>query len=185
MKRRCLPPPAAELLRTSSLALVFLSLAILIGCQGFSSGKSSTQQPLGTLALSGASLDFGSVTTGQSKSMTAAASNTGTVSLTVSSASISSKYFSMSAPSLPITLGPGQSAPVTVVFTPNAAGAFSATATIASTASDSSTSLSLTGAGVASGQLDVSPTTENFGSVTVGSQSNQTITLTNNTGAIG
>jgi hypothetical protein len=162
-----------------------LSLAILIGCQGFSSGKSSTQQPLGTLALSGASLDFGSVTTGQSKSMTAAASNTGTVSLTVSSASISSKYFSMSAPSLPITLGPGQSAPVTVVFTPNAAGAFSATATIASTASDSSTSLSLTGAGVASGQLDVSPTTENFGSVTVGSQSNQTITLTNNTGAIG
>ncbi len=163
--------------------LLVVGLTFLVGCQGFSSGKSSTQQPLGTLALSGASLDFGSVTTGQSKSMTAAASNTGTVSLTVSSASISSKYFSMSAPSLPITLGPGQSAPVTVVFTPNASGAFSATATIASTASDSSTSLSLTGTGVASGQLDVSPTTENFGSVTVGSQSNQTITLTNNTGA--
>ena len=154
-----------------------------VGCQGFSAGKSAAQQPLGTLALSGASLDFGSVTAGQSKTMTAAASNTGTVSLTVSSASISSKYFSLTAPSLPITLGPGQSVPVTVVFTPNAAGAFSATATIASTASDSSTSISLTGTGVASSQLAVSPTTENFGSITVDSQSNQTITLTNGTGA--
>ncbi len=183
MKRRCLPPPAAELLRTCSLALVFLSLAILIGCQGFSSSKSSTQQPLGVLALSGASLDFGSVTTGTSKTMSMTASNTGTASITVSSASISSKYFSLSAPSLPVTIAAGQSSPVSVVFTPNAAGPFSATATIASTASDSSTALSLTGTGVASGQVDVSPTTENFGSVTVGSQSNQTITLTNNTAA--
>ncbi len=184
MKRRCLPPPAAEQhLRTSCLVLVLLGVAMTVGCQGFSAGKSAAQQPLGTLALSGATLDFGSVTAGQSKTMTAAASNTGTVSLTVSSASISSKYFSLTAPSLPITLGPGQSAPVTVVFTPNAAGAFSATATIASTASDSSTSISLTGTGVASSQLAVSPTTENFGSITVGSQSNQTITLTNGTGA--
>jgi hypothetical protein len=182
MKRRGLPPPAAEQhLRTSCLALVLLGLAITMGCQGFSSGKSAAQQPLGTLALSGATLDFGSVTAGQSKTMTAAASNTGTVSITVSSASISSKYFSLTAPSLPITLGPGQSAPVTVVFTPNAAGAFSATATIVSDASDGSTSLSLTGTGVANTQLAVSPATENFGNVTVGSQSNQTITLTNNT----
>jgi hypothetical protein len=101
----------------------------------------------------------------------------------VSSASISSKYFSLSAPSLPITLAAGQSSPVSVVFSPNAAGAFNATATIASTASDSSTTLSLSGTGVASGQLEVTPTTENFGSVTVGSQGSHTITLTNNTAA--
>ena len=169
--------------RVIGALLLVAGLTFLVGCQGFSSGKSATQQALGNLVLSGANLDFGSVTTGQSKTMTAAASNTGTVSVTVSSASISSKYFSLSAPSLPITLGPGQSAPVTIVFTPNTAGAFSATATIDSTASDSSTALSLTGTGVASGQLAGTPTTENFGSVTVGSQSNQTITLTNNTGA--
>ena len=184
MTRRCLLPPAADQhLRASCLALVLLGLSLTMGCQGFSSGKSAAQQPLGTLALSGGTLDFGSVTAGQSKTMTAAASNTGTVSLTVTSASISSKYFSLTAPSLPITLGPGQSTPVTVVFTPNAAGAFSATATIVSDASDSSTSLSLTGTGVASSQLAVSPTPENFGNVTIGGQSNQTITLTNNTGA--
>src|SRR5664279_877741 len=118
--------------KVAGALLLVMGLTFLVGCQGFSSGKSSTQQSLGTLALSGASLDFGSVTTGQSKTMTAAASNTGTASVTVSSASISSKYFSLSAPILPITLGPGQSAPVTIVFTPNAAGAFSATATIAS-----------------------------------------------------
>jgi len=169
--------------KVAGALLLVLGLTFLVGCQGFSSSKSSTQQPLGILALSGASLDFGSVTTGKSKTMTMTASNTGTASITVSSASISSKYFSLSAPNLPITIAAGQSSPVSVVFTPNASGAFSATATIASTASDSSTALLLTGDGVASGQLQVSPTTENFGSVTVGSQNNQTITLTNNTAA--
>lgn len=185
MKRRCLPPPATKLLWTSGLGLILVCLVTTMGCQGFSSAKSSTQTQtqLGTLALSGATLDFGSVTTGTSKTMTVTASNTGAASLTVSSASISSKYFSLSAPSLPITLAAGQSSPVSVVFSPNAAGAFNATATIASTASDSSTTLSLSGTGVASGQLEVTPTTENFGSVTVGSQGSHTITLTNNTAA--
>ncbi len=160
-----------------------MGLATMIGCQGFSSSKSSSQQPTGILALSGATLEFGSVTTGQSKTMTVTASNTGTAAVTVSSASISNKSFSLIAPSLPVTIDAGQSSPVSVVFTPNAAGAVTATVTIASSASDSSTTLSLTGTGVASNQLAVSPTTESFGNVTIGSQSNQTITLTNNTGA--
>jgi len=183
MTRRFLPPPATKLLWTSGLGLVLLCLAAMMGCQGFSSAKSSSQQQLGILALSGSTLDFGSVTSGQSKTMIVTASNTGTASVTVSSASISSKYFSLSAPTLPVSIGAGQSSPVSVVFSPDAAGAFSATVTIASTASDSSATLSLTGTGVANSQLAVSPTTENFGGVTVGSQSNQTITLTNNTGA--
>jgi Protein of unknown function (DUF1573)/Cep192 domain 4 len=183
MTRRFLPTPATKLLWTSGLGLVLLCLAAMMGCQGFSSAKSSNQQPLGILALSGSTLDFGSVTSGQSKTMTLTASNTGTASVTVSSASISTKYFSLNAPTLPVSIGAGQSTQVSVVFSPDAAGAFSATVTIASTASDSSATLSLAGTGVANSQLAVSPTTENFGSVTIGSQSNQTITLTNNTGA--
>src|SRR4029077_19058952 len=75
------------------------------------------------------------------------------------------------------------SSPVSLVITPNAAGAFSATVSITSNASDSSTTLSLTGTGVSSGQLAVTPVSESFGIVTVGSQSNQTVTLTNHSGS--
>jgi hypothetical protein len=170
--------------RASKLAMVLLCAVTMVGCQGFSSKSStSVQVQSGTLSLSGSSVDFGSVTAGTSKTVTLTVSNTGTASITVSSVSISTKYFSLSAPSLPVAILVGQSIPVTVVFSPNAAGAFNATASITSNASNSAVTLSLTGTGLASGQLGVSPASESFGSVTVGSQSNQTITLTNNSGA--
>jgi len=164
--------------------LLVAGLTFLVGCQGFSSAKSTSQQvPSGALSLSGATLEFGSVTVGTSKTITVTASNTGTAPITVNSASISSQYFSLSAPSLPITIVAGQSSPISVVFSPNAAGAFSGTASITSDAPNSPATLSLAGTGVASGQLGLSQTTESFGSLTVGTQSNQTVTLTNNTAA--
>jgi hypothetical protein len=162
--------------------LLVVGLIFLVGCQGFSSAKTTSPQlPSATLSLSGATLEFGSVTAGTSKTITVTASNTGTTSIIVSSASISSKYFSLSAPTLPITILSGQSSPISVVFSPNAAGAFSGTASITSDAPNSPATLSLAGTGVASGQLGLSQTTESFGSLTVGTQSNQTVTLTNST----
>src|SRR6266496_2091653 len=167
----------ARPLRAIKLGLLLLSLATMIGCQGVSSGQ---PQQSGILALSNASLDFGSVTAGTSKTLSVTVSNTGAASLTISSASFSSQHFSLSAPSLPVTIGAGQSSTISLAFSPNAAGAFSATASITSNASNSSSSLSLSGTGVANGQLAANPTSENFGSVTVGTQSNRTVTLTNN-----
>jgi hypothetical protein len=156
----------------------------MVGCQGFSSSKSASVQPqTGTLSLSGAILDFGSVTAGTSKTLTMTVSNTGTASITVSSVTISTQYFSLSAPSLPVTILAGQSTPLSVVFSPNAAGTFNATASVVSDASNIGTAtFSLTGTGVASIQLALNPASKSFGGVTVGSQSNQTVTLTNNTG---
>jgi hypothetical protein len=185
MKRRFLPPPANKLLWAGYLGLVVCCLATMIGCQGFSSGKTASQQPppSGTLALSGASLDFGSVTAGTSKTMIVTASNTGAASITVTSASVSSKYFSISSPALPFAILAGQKSPISFAFSPNAAGSFGATVTLASDASDSSITLSLGGTGLSSGQLGASPTSESFGSVTLGAQSSQTITLTNATGS--
>jgi hypothetical protein len=165
------------------LGIVLLGLATMVGCQGFSSGKAATQQGTvqsGTLSLSGASLNFGSVTAGTTKTLTLTASNTGAASVTVSSASFSTQYFSLSAPTLPTAIMAGQSTPLTLVFAPNAAGAFSAAVSITSNASDASATVSLSGTGVASGLLAESPTSESFGNVTVGSQSSQTVTLTNN-----
>jgi hypothetical protein len=167
------------------VGLLLLALAPMVGCQGFSSSKPASQQTtqVGTILLSGASLDFGSVTAGTSKTLTLSASNTGAASVTISSVSISTKYFTLSAPSLPAIIAAGQNSTISLVFTPNAPGAFSATVSISSNASDSSSTLSLSGTGVSNGQLVINPPGETFGNVTEGSQSSQTLTLTNNTGS--
>jgi hypothetical protein len=181
MARRTLTFRAAKN-TCAGAALIFLGLAAMVGCQGFSAAKPATQQAqLGDLVLSGASLAFGSVTAGTSKTLTLSASNTGTVALSISSISISSKYFSFSSPSLPAVVAAGQNATLSIVFTPNAAGVFSATVSIASSASDSAATISLSGTGVSNGQLVLNQTSDNFGNVTLGSQSSQTVTLTNNT----
>ena len=182
MSGRFLAPRAAKGLWATNLGLALLCLATMAGCQGFSSSKSSLRQQSGALAMSGASLDFGNVDAGTSKTLTATASNTGTASVTITSASISSKYFSLSAPSLPAVVGAGQSSTISFVFSPNAAGAFSATVSITSNASNSSALLSLSGTGVANGQLAANPTSESFGTVRV--QSNQKLweTVTNTGG---
>jgi hypothetical protein len=167
--------------QVSKLAMVLVCLAILVGCQGFSSKPAITQPIGGTLSLSTNTLDFGSVTAGTSKTLTMTVTNTGITNITVSSASISSQYFSLSAPTLPVAVLAGQSIPVSFVFSPNAAGTFNATVSVVSNATNTPATFSLTGTGVASGLLAVNPGNEVFGSVTVGTQSSQTVTLTNNT----
>jgi len=171
---------AVIFLRVGGLGLIFIGLIALAGCQGFSSSKPAVQQQSGALVIGSVSLDFGSVTEGTSKTLTASLSNTGTTSVTISSIAIFSQYFSLSGPGLPVTIAAGQNSTISLVFTPNAAGAFSATVSLTSNASNVSTTLSLSGTGLADGQLAVSPTIQSFGSVAVGSQSNQTVTLTNN-----
>ncbi len=172
---------AAIFLRAGNLGLIFLGLVTLVGCQGFSSTKpADQQQQSGTLVLGSASLEFGSVTAGTSKTLATTVSNTGAASVTISSVAISNQNFSLSGPSLPVTIAVGQNSTISLVFIPNAAGAFSATVSVSSNASNVSTTLSLSGTGVANGQLALNPTSQSFGSVTVGSQSNQIVTLTNN-----
>ena len=171
----------------SSLFLV-VSLWALSGCAGISTGSSNqTQTQSGTISLANSSLAFGSVKAGSSKTISTTATNSGSAAVTINSVAISTKYFALSAPSLPVTIAAGQSVPVSVVFSPNAGGAFSASASISSTATDSVTSLALSGTGTTSlpppGQLALSATSENFGNVAVGSSRSASITLTNSGGS--
>jgi hypothetical protein len=92
---------------------------------------------------------------------------------------MSSKYFSLTAPSLPVVVGPGQSTPLSVKFTPNSAGTFSGTVSVSSDATNAVPSLSVSGTGLSDGQLALNPSSEDFASVTVGSKRSQTVTLTN------
>src|SRR5579863_6618214 len=115
--------------------LLLAGLTFLVGCQGVSAGGSSNPQT--TLNLGSGSLDFGSVAAGSSKTMTVTAVNSGPASVTISSAAISTKYFSLTSPNLPISIAAGLSVPVSITFKPNAAGNFTASVAVTSDASNS------------------------------------------------
>jgi len=108
----------------------------------------------GQLGVSPATLDFGSVVVGQSKSLTATLSATGS-SVTVSSATTSTSEFALSGLSLPSTIAAGQSASFTVTFTPQASGTATASTSFTSNASNSPALEALTGSGTPSPQHSV------------------------------
>jgi hypothetical protein len=183
-----IPEVAATLKSTLGTIFAILGLTLLVGCQGISVGSSSNQLVTGTLSFGAAALDFGSVAVGSSKPMAVTATNSGTSAVTISSAAISTKYFALIAPSLPATISPGQSTTLTVLFVPTVVGSFSATAAVSSNAANSAASISLTGTGIQSGSsstglLSLNSPSENFGSITLGTQQSQTVTLSNGGGA--
>ena len=132
----------------------------------------------GMLGVSPASLGFGSVQVGSSQTQPATLTNSGGSSLTINSATPTGSGFAMSGLALPMTLSPGQSAAFSVSFAPQSAG--NVTGNIAFSSSNATASLPLSGTGTASGTLGASPSTVSFGSIQVGSNQAQTVTVTNN-----
>lgn len=108
-----------------------------------------TSQP-GTLTLSSSSLAFGSVNIGSSSVLSATLTNTGSSSVTVSSVLISGAGFNASGVSTGQIIGVGQTAALNVTFAPAASGAVAGSVTIASNASNSPNTISLSAAGAAS-----------------------------------
>ncbi len=167
---------------------LLLSLTFLVGCQGLSGGGSNQQTPppnkvdTSTLSFGSTTVSFGNVAVGSTKGTTLTATNSGSSSITITSLAISSQNFLLTSPTLPVTLAAGQNTSIGITFAPNATGAFDATATVNSDASNATASISLNGSGTttaAAGQLGLSPPTESFGSVTIGSSQTENVTLTN------
>ena len=133
-----------------------------------------------SLSVSPATLAFGSVSVGGNSTASAMLTNSGNVSLTITSASLSGSAFSMSGLSTPLTLAANQSSTFSVQFAPTATGSASGSITLTSNAPGSPMTISLTGTGVsATLQLTFSPTALNFGNVQVGNTGTETATLTN------
>ena len=129
------------------------------------------------LSASAQSLSFGSVATGTSQTRSETVTNAGGSALTISQVTSTGTGFSFGGINAPVTLSPGQNFTFSVSFTPTSAGSASGALSIVSNASNPSYSVTLTGSGVAPGQLAVTPATMSFGSVTVGSTFSQTGTL--------
>jgi Abnormal spindle-like microcephaly-assoc'd, ASPM-SPD-2-Hydin len=124
------------------------------------------------------SLSFGSVATGSTQTLSQTLTNSGGSALTISQITPSGAGFGVSGMNTPMTLNPSQSLTFSVTFAPTSAGTATGTLSISSSASNSPTSVALSGTGTVSGQLTLSPSTINFGSVTVGTSVSQTGTLT-------
>jgi len=99
------------------------------------------------LSFNVSSLSFGNVSVGSNTSLPATLTNTGNSNVTISSANTTGAGFTVSGVSSGESLSPNQSIPVTVQFAPNAAGAVNGNLTIVSNATDSPTSIGLTGTG--------------------------------------
>lgn len=78
-------------------------------------GMTSTQ---GTAAATPASLNFGTLQTGTSKTLSESVANVGSAAITISQVAVTGTGFSVTGINPPLTLSAGQSATFNVVFTP-------------------------------------------------------------------
>jgi hypothetical protein len=113
------------------------------------SGTGTTQPPpSGQLSVSPSTISVGNVTVGTSGTQTGTLNATG-ASVTVSSDSAGSSAFAISGLTFPLTIPAGQSVDFTVTFTPQTSGAASASVSFTSNASNSPSSATVTGTGLA------------------------------------
>jgi hypothetical protein len=122
-------------------------------------------------------LNFASVQVGSQQTQFATLTNSGGSGLTISQATVTGAGFSITGLNLPLTLNAGKSVTFSVVFAPQTSGSASGSITIGSNASNPTLTISLSGTATAPGQLTLTPTALNFGSVTVGSNLSQASSL--------
>lgn len=140
------------------------------------------------LKVSATTLQFGSVPIGGDAQQSLTMTSTGTAPLQISSLSAQGGAFSTQSPALPLTLQPGQALTLPVKFGPKTSGGENGQLVIASNAAATpSVTVDLIGNGAAPAPpppaagtpaLTLSSTVVNFGSVAVGSQGSNSVTLT-------
>ena len=154
-------------------------------------GQHNNHQPPPTspaLQVSATSLQFGSVPIGGDAQQSLTLTSTGTAPLQINALNATGGSFSAKTPALPLTLQPGQTLMLPVMFGPRNSGVQTGQLLIASDAAAApSVTVNLTGNGAAqtppppapsTPALTLSTTAVNFGSVTVGAQGASSVTLT-------
>jgi Abnormal spindle-like microcephaly-assoc'd, ASPM-SPD-2-Hydin len=143
-------------------------------------GQEGLANASGTLTASPSSASFGTVPIGTSNTQTIQLKNTGSATLTISSASISGASFSMSGLSIPKSLEPAATVNLTVKFTPTTSSSTSGRITLVNKGSTASVTISLNGTGTtATRSLSLSSSSLSFGSESVGGTTTLEVTITN------
>jgi len=126
------------------------------------------------------SLSFGQVALGTKAALSIVLTNVRPWDKTLHSVQTMGSAFSVSGPAFPVVLTPGQSVELSVTFTPRAAGLTSGRVFIYGPGLN----IPLTGTGTTVGQLSLSPTSVNFGSVEIGTSTTETPTLSATGGSV-
>ncbi|SFS16244.1 PapD-like protein [Granulicella pectinivorans] len=125
------------------------------------------------------SLDFGSVLVGQNASMTIQVTNTGVVPVQFNGVTVSGDYSSSSnCPSPGGSLAAATSCTIQVGFSPTATGPRPGKLSLSTSASTLPLTVTLAGVGT-QGQLQIAPSTLNFGPIAIGASSNLSLILKN------
>jgi len=129
---------------------------------------------------------FGQVQVGTSATFSIRLTNTGQKMLSILSKSMQGSAFSFGNFTVPKTIAPGASVELPIIFKPTLKGYASGTIAIGSNAVDATLRMHVGGDGIftSSVELGVSPSTLNFGSVTVGSKATLRTTLTASKGPV-
>jgi hypothetical protein len=137
--------------------------------------------PAPGIQVSPASINFGNTVVGSFLSQVLIITNTGTSTLSITQVAQSGAAFTVSGFSLPLNVKPGQQSTITVAFRPTSVGALAGNISIVSNAPTSPPSVALSGTGIAATlNLNISPTSLSFGSITTSASSApQNVTITN------
>ena len=143
----------------------------------------------GQLTTNPSTINFGNVPLGTGATQSVAIANSGGQSLNLSLAGVTGTGFSLSGLASPVTLSPGQSLNLTVVFSPQSAGTATGGISLTyngafrhhdrRTNNTSVLAVSLSGTGTSPGLLVANPSSVSFGSLLVGNSQTQAVSLTN------
>jgi Abnormal spindle-like microcephaly-assoc'd, ASPM-SPD-2-Hydin/Transmembrane protein 131-like N-terminal/Protein of unknown function (DUF1573) len=140
------------------------------------SGSSSASQ----LSLSTTALNFGNVLVNGNVTQAVTLKNSGGSDLQITQIGVTGGAFSVSGVAAPVTISAGQSMALQATFAPKTAGAASGAISIASNATNPTSTVTLNGSAVtASYTMSLSPTSLDFGNVAAGSSTTQNVQLSN------
>jgi hypothetical protein len=127
------------------------------------------------VSASPSSLSFGQVAVGSRSSLSVVLTNSQTWTAQISAAQTTNPAFTVSGQSFPFSLLEGQSATLTITFAPTSSGTVGGSVFV----SGAGISIPLTGSGTSTGpgQLAISPTSLNYGNVSVGTTDTLPLTI--------
>ncbi len=160
----------------AALSLLVLALIAAVSFTGCALTGAESKNSPGQMTVNPLAISFGGVRVGQLGSKTVTITNQGTATLTISQATVTGSSFALAGPAVPLNLAAGKSAAFGVHFTPQSVQTVNGTLTFASNAS-SAVTIPLSGWGGQS-QMSLSSMNVNFGSVSTGASSTQTLTIT-------
>jgi Abnormal spindle-like microcephaly-assoc'd, ASPM-SPD-2-Hydin len=181
---RCFKPGKSRVAGTPSQVRTLLTWVVALtpllalgGCTGLVSGQNKAAES--AVQVTPASVDFGSTGVGKTISHIATVTNSGTTTVTLTKASVSTNEFSISGLRFPISIMAGEKARFTVSFRGKRPGKvkgklqFTGDPTVPDP-------VDLTGsAGSSAPKLDISAASHDFGKVTVNTVANTKLTLSN------